>query len=77
MSDQAKVPLFRLSTKARSSGNGNGRKSHLISTADAAPGEVKPDRNANETAKAVLWDGRDYDLFIVGHASPPFESFFL
>jgi hypothetical protein len=31
----------------------------------------------NETAKAVLWDGRDYDLFIVGHASPPFESFFL
>ena len=37
MSDQAKVPLFRLSTKARSSENGNGRKSHLISTADAAP----------------------------------------
>ena len=24
----------------------------------------------NETAKAVLGDGRDYDLFIVGHAAP-------
>jgi hypothetical protein len=41
MSDQAKVPLFRLSTKARSSENGNGRKSHLISTADVAPGEER------------------------------------
>jgi hypothetical protein len=44
MSDQAKLPLFRLSTKPTSSENGNGRKSHLISTADAASGE---ERQAN------------------------------
>jgi hypothetical protein len=37
MPDQAEVHLFRVSSKTRSSENGNGRKSLLISTADAAP----------------------------------------
>ena len=41
MSEKSKFTFFRLSTKSTSSENGNGRKSHMIPTADTAPGQER------------------------------------